>query len=133
MLRLLALSTLTLGLLNGCAATSKLIGTPSAAVTSAAETPTADTPLQQVLADQPEILKEHNSMSVQQVFNRVEQPSLARITVIRTGLMDDSVEAIRTEYQFARQAQQWQLRDKKQSYKCLRGKNTRSFQSAVCS
>ncbi len=89
MQRLFLISALCAGLFTGCATTSKLIPFVG-----------SETPMQQVLKAQPEIVKEHNNTSVQQVFNRVESPTVSRITVIQTGLMDDSVSAIRTEYSF---------------------------------
>ena len=87
--------------------------------------------MQQVLKTQPEIVKEHNNTSVQQVFNRVESPTVSRITVIQTGLMDDSVSAIRTEYLFKLVDEKWQLQNK--SYQCARGKGSKGFQTQLCS
>ena len=121
MQRLFLISALCAGLFTGCATTSKLIPFVG-----------SETPMQQVLKAQPEIVKEHNNTSVQQVFNRVESPTVSRITVIQTGLMDDSVSAIRTTYQFKFIDEQWNLVDKKAAYKCSRGKNTKTFQTAVC-
>ena len=98
MQRLFLISALCAGLMTGCATTSKLIPFVG-----------SETPMQQVLKTQPEIVKEHNNTSVQQVFNRVESPTVSRITVIQTGLMDDSVSAIRTEYLFKLVDEKWQL------------------------
>jgi hypothetical protein len=89
MLRLIAISGLCLGLMTGCATTTKLMSLGG-----------GESPMQQVLKAQPEISKEHQNTSIQQVFNRVESPTVSRITVIQTGLMDDSVSAIKTEYLF---------------------------------
>ena len=61
MQRLFLISALCAGLFTGCATTSKLIPLVG-----------SETPMQQVLKAQPEIVKEHNNTSVQQVFNRVE-------------------------------------------------------------
>ncbi|EXD36110.1 MULTISPECIES: hypothetical protein [Acinetobacter] len=122
MLRLIAISGLCLGLMTGCATTTKLMSLGG-----------GESPMQQVLKAQPEISKEHQNTSIQQVFNRVESPTVSRITVIQTGLMDDSVSAIKTEYLFKLDDKKWQLQNKQQSYQCARGKNTRSFQSQLCS
>lgn len=84
MLRLIAISGLCLGLMTGCATTTKLMSLGG-----------GESPMQQVLKAQPEISKEHQNTSIQQVFNRVESPTVSRITVIQTGLMDDSVSAIK--------------------------------------
>ncbi|MFW1664497.1 hypothetical protein [Acinetobacter ursingii] len=122
MLRLIAISGLCLGLMTGCATTTKLMSLGG-----------GENPMQQVLKAQPEISKEHQNTSIQQVFNRVESPTVSRITVIQTGLMDDSVSAIKTEYLFKLDDKKWQLQNKQQSYQCARGKNMRSFQSKLCS
>lgn len=122
MQRLFLISALCAGLFTGCATTSKLIPFVG-----------AETPMQQVLKAQPEIAKEHNNTSVQQVFNRVESPTVSRITVIQTGLMDDSVSAIRTEYAFKLVDEKWQLQNKQKSYQCPRGKGSRGFQTQLCS
>ena len=121
MQRLFLISALCAGLMTGCATTSKLIFVGS------------ETPMQQVLKTQPEIVKEHNNTSVQQVFNRVESPTVSRITVIQTGLMDDSVSAIRTEYLFKLVDEKWQLQNKQKSYQCARGKGSKGFQMQLCS
>ena len=84
MLRLIAISGLCLGLMTSCATTTKLMSLGG-----------GESPMQQVLKAQPEISKEHQNTSIQQVFNRVESPTVSRITVIQTGLMDDSVSAIK--------------------------------------
>ena len=122
MQRLFLISALCAGLFTGCATTSKLIPLVG-----------SETPMQQVLKAQPEIVKEHNNTSVQQVFNRVESPTVSRITVIQTGLMDDSVSAIRTEYSFKLVDEKWQLQNKQKSYQCARGKGSRGFQTQLCS
>lgn len=101
MQRLFLISALCAGLFTGCATTSKLIPFVG-----------SETPMQQVLKAQPEIVKEHNNTSVQQVFNRVESPTVSRIVVIQTGLMDDSISAIRTEYAFKLVDEKWQLQNK---------------------
>lgn len=122
MLRLLAVSGLCLGLMTGCATTTNLISFKKE----------GETPMQQVLKAQPEISKEHQNTSIQQVFNRMESPTASKITVIQTGLMDDSVAAVKTEYLFKLNDEKWQLQNKQQSYQCMRGKNTKGFQTALC-
>ncbi|MFW1703067.1 hypothetical protein ACG9WR_12840 [Acinetobacter pittii] len=122
MQRLFLISALCAGLFTGCATTSKLIPLVG-----------SETPMQQVLKAQPEIVKEHNNTSVQQVFNRIESPTVSRITVIQTGLMDDSVSAIRTEYSFKLVDEKWQLQNKQKSYQCARGKGSKGFQTQLCS
>lgn len=49
-----------------------------------------------------------------------------------TGLMDDSVRSIRTIYSFKLVDGDWEKVKTEKSYQCLRGKNTKTFQKAVC-
>jgi hypothetical protein len=92
----------------------------------------ATTPLQQVLKAQPNLLREEAMVEIRQVFNRKEAPTAAEIVVLEAGLMDDSVNAIRTVYQFKLAEKGWTLVDQKASYKCHRGKNTKTFQTELC-
>ncbi|OTG80671.1 hypothetical protein [Acinetobacter sp. ANC 4648] len=125
MLRLLSTSIICLGLMTtGCATTKKLA--------SKVNVGSSNTPMQQVLKVQPDIVKEQNSLSIRQVFNRVEAPTAAQIAVIESNLMDDSVSAIRTDYIFKLVDNDWKLQETKKSYQCARG-NTKSFQTKRCS
>lgn len=90
------------------------------------------TPFAQLLKHEPDLVQELNHVSIQQVFNRIESPTAAQITVIQSGLMDDSVSAIRTVYQFKQQAQRWTLNKTEKSYQCARGPNTKTFQTKLC-
>ncbi|WP_119690035.1 hypothetical protein [Acinetobacter soli] len=123
MLRLAVISGLCVGLMTGCATTSKLMPFKDKA---------GQTPMQQVLHAQPEIAKDYQNTSIEQVFNRAESPTVSRITVIQTGLLDDSVRAMRTEYMFKRLDNAWQLQNKQLSYQCARAKSHRGFQTAKC-
>ncbi|WP_343596928.1 hypothetical protein [Acinetobacter sp.] len=121
MLRLLILSGLFLGLMTGCATTHTSVSSN-----------THESPLQQVLKAQPEIRGEYLNTSIEQVFDRIESPTAAKITVTQTGLMDDSVSAVRTEYSFKLDQEKWQLQNKQQSYQCVRAEKSNGFQSQLC-
>jgi hypothetical protein len=125
MLRIFAVTTVLLSL-TGCATTENLMNKAKGVVTS------THTPLEQVLKAQPNLESELNSVEIRQVFNRVESPTAAQVTVLESGLMDDSVSAIRTTYQFKWVDEQWNLVEKKAAYKCSRGDNTKTFQTALC-
>ena len=125
MLRILGLTAALLSL-TACATTENLMDKAKGVVHS------SSTPLEQVLKAQPNLASELNALEIRQVFNRVESPTAAQVTVLESGLMDDSVSAIRTTYQFKFIDEQWNLVDKKAAYKCSRGKNTKTFQTAVC-
>lgn len=109
--------------MTGCATTEKLM----------TKMGSEKTPFAYVLDAQPELKKEQQNISIRQVFNRMEAPSVAQITVLQTGLLDDSVAAIRNEYVFKREdLGKWQLQSREQSYKCMRGKNIINFQTDLC-
>lgn len=96
--------------------------------------PIVQTPLQQIYVLQPDLAVELNQVSIQQVFNRVESPTAAQVTVIQSGLMDDSIDAIRTVYQFKRQdTGHWSLQQTQTSYKCQRDTDkTKPFKTQPC-
>ena len=125
MVRILGLTAALLSL-TACATTENLMHKAKGVVHA------SSTPLEQVLKTQPNLASELNALEIRQVFNRVESPTAAQVTVLESGLMDDSVSAIRTTYQFKFIDEQWNLVDKKAAYKCSRGKNTKTFQTAVC-
>lgn len=124
MLRLLSASVVCIGLLSGCASTEKLM--------SKVNIGSSESPLQQVLKDHPDLKKASSNVDIRQVFNQVESPTAAQVIVTQTGLMDDSVRAVRTVYVFKNIKEDWKLQDTQKMYQCARGKNTKSFQTALC-
>ena len=90
------------------------------------------TAMHAVLLDQPNLFHDETNLKIDQQFNRAENPTDAEITVEQTQL-DDSVAAIRTEYELKRDQQVWKIVNKKQSYQCARGDNTNKFQFELCS
>ena len=120
MLRVFILSSLLLGVMSGCATTSKLMNFKS------------DTPIQQVLQERPELLKDLATVEIRQFFNNIERPTAAQVKVTETGLKDDSVRSVRTIYSFKHIENNWELVNTHRSYQCMRGKNTKSFQAAQC-
>ena len=116
-------------LLAGCATTQKVMSTLETPIETV-----ANTPLEQVLELQPELKSELTNTEIRQVFNTVESPNVAQVMVLQAGLLDDSVNAIRTTYRFKlNQNELWQQVDKVTEYKCARGENTKSFQKKLCS
>lgn len=89
------------------------------------------TAIHAVLLDQPNLFNEETNLKIDQQFNSAENPSEAEITVEQTQL-DDSVIAVRTEYQLKRDQAVWKVVNKKQSYQCARGENTATFQFDLC-
>ena len=90
------------------------------------------TAIHAVLLDQPNLFHDETNLKIDQQFNRAENPTDAEITVEQDQL-DDSVAAIRTEYELKRDQEVWKIVNKKQSYQCARGDNTNKFQFELCS
>ncbi len=84
-----------------------------------------------ILSDQPNLFHEDSNLKIDQQFNRAENPTDAQVTVEQAQL-DDSVIAVRTEYQLKRDQNTWKVVNKKQSYQCARGENTETFQFELC-
>lgn len=89
------------------------------------------TAMHAVLLDQPNLFHDENNLKIDQQFNTAENPTDAQITVEQAQL-DDSVVAVRTEYQLKRDQDIWKIVNKKQSYQCARGENTETFQFELC-
>lgn len=124
MLRILAVATLTMGMMiSGCATTQQVIAKVQLS---------SDTPLDQVLKMRPDLRKELATVELRQFFNKAESPTIGQVKVTETGLKDDSVRSIQTLYHFTREDGSWKLDNTEKSYRCMRGKNTKTFQTALC-
>ena len=121
--KLIGLSLLSSLVFTGCATTQKLVSQVSGST---------DTPIAQVLNERSDLRKNLSTVELRQYFNRVENPTAAEVKLTETGLMDDSVKSIRTVYRFKNVDGQWQRIDKTQEYQCLRGKNSKTFQTEKC-
>lgn len=84
-----------------------------------------------VLLDQPNLFHDETNLKIDQQFNSAENPTDAQVTVEQVQ-QDDSVIAVRTEYQLKRDQEVWKIVNKKQSYQCARGDNADKFQFALC-
>ncbi|AVH13135.1 MULTISPECIES: hypothetical protein [Acinetobacter] len=122
MFRFAAMAGLAIAV-TGCATTQNIVSKV---------TPSAETPLAQVLKERPDLRKQLATVELRQFFNNVESPTAAQVKVTETGLMDDSVRSIRTIYSFKLVDGDWEKVKTEKSYQCLRGKNTKTFQKAVC-
>lgn len=62
-----------------------------------------------------------------------ESPSASRITVLRDGLMDDSVKSERWDIALQRTAESiWGIKEVRRSWRCRRGEKTNGFASNLC-
>ncbi len=122
MFRFAAMAGLAIAV-TGCATTQNIVSKV---------TPSAETPLAQVLKERPDLRKQLATVELRQFFNNVESPTAAQVKVTEAGLMDDSVRSIRTIYSFKLVDGDWEKVKTEKSYQCLRGKNTKTFQKAVC-
>ena len=121
--KLICLSLLSTLVFTGCEKKKKLVSQVSGG---------SDTPIAQVLNERSDLRKNLSTVELRQYFNQVENPTAAEVKLTETGLMDDSVKSIRSIYRFKNVDGQWQRIDKTQEYQCLRGKNTKTFQTAKC-
>ncbi len=126
MLRFWAISTTVLTL-AGCSVTDSFLKTTENTLNFSH----TKTPIELVLEKQPMLKTNLHNFEIQQVFNRVEAPTAAQITVLETGLTDDSIKAIRHVYRFKQVEQTWKMLDQQVSYQCVRGKTT-AFQTQNC-
>ena len=81
MFRFAAIAGLAIAV-TGCATTQNIVSKV---------TPSAETPLAQVLKERPDLRKQLATVELRQFFNNVESPTAAQVKVTETGLMDDSV------------------------------------------
>lgn len=98
-----------------------------------AEKETFATPLQAVIAGNSFIDEEAlSTITLSQETNRNESPDLVKITLIQSGLLDDSVESIKTVYYLSKAENGWFITDKTRFQKCRRGNNTIDFTRRNC-
>ena len=90
------------------------------------------TPLQAVLADNPFTENELSTLSLSQELNRAGNADKVMITLVESGLMDDSIFATKNVYFLKRGEQGWNVDEKFKTQKCRRGEDTSSFTSANC-
>lgn len=92
----------------------------------------ADSPIQAVLLDQPDLLNDASNLDISQQMNASDDPSNAQVTILQTEPSPDAVSKTRTEYLLKRDQQIWKIVNKKQSYQCKKGEETTDFQVNPC-
>jgi hypothetical protein len=76
---------------------------------------------------------EGRTQHIVQVNEGVEAPTAARVTVIRDGLLDDSVRGDRWEIRLERtQAGAWRIADVQRAWRCRRGEPRDRFAAVKC-
>lgn len=93
-----------------------------------------ESPLQAVLADNNFVENtELSTLNLSQQINRAESATKAMITLTESGLMDDSIAAIKTTY-FIKQNDDamWVIDEKFETQKCRRGEDSGIFTSERC-
>jgi hypothetical protein len=76
---------------------------------------------------------EGRMQEIVQVNQGAEAPSAARVTILRDGLLDDSVRGDRWEVDFERsQAGAWRIKSVKRAWRCRRGGELDRFGTAPC-
>ncbi|PPC00864.1 hypothetical protein SOI71_01865 [Acinetobacter pittii] len=92
----------------------------------------ADSPIQAVLLDQPDLLNNASNLDISQQMNASDDPFNAQVTILQTEPSPDAVSKTRTEYLLKRDQQIWKIVNKKQSYQCTKGEETTDFQVNPC-
>jgi hypothetical protein len=73
------------------------------------------------------------SQYIEQLNDGGETPSASRVTVVRDGLLDDSVRALRLEIALERNAAgEWTIREVRKAWLCWRGPPAQSFGTTPC-
>lgn len=76
---------------------------------------------------------EGSTQHIIQVNGGNESPSASSITVLRDGLMDDSVKSERWDIALQRTAESiWSIKEVRRSWRCRRGEKTNGFASNLC-
>jgi hypothetical protein len=74
-----------------------------------------------------------SSQHIIQVNQGVESPSASRVTVLRDGLLDDSVRSERWEVTLQRTAAgAWSIKEVERAWRCRRGGQTDRFVPTLC-
>ncbi|ENU46081.1 hypothetical protein I6L25_17440 [Acinetobacter nosocomialis] len=95
-------------------------------------TPQANSPIQAVLIDQPNLLNNASNLSISQQMNALDDASNAQVTILQTVPSEDAISKTRTEYLLKRDQTIWKIVNKKQSYQCTKGQETTDFQVNPC-
>lgn len=95
------------------------------------------TPIQAILAENNFLDHEElSTITLTQKLNRVESPDAVMITLTESGLLDDSISAIRTTYIVKQSIQDetpiWVIDEKFTEQKCQRGEEPHTFTSDLC-
>jgi len=94
--------------------------------------PQANSPIQAVLLDQPNLLNNASNLSISQQMNALDNASNAQVTILQTMPSEDAISKTRTEYLLKRDQTVWKIVNKKQSYQCTKGQETVDFQVNPC-
>jgi hypothetical protein len=70
---------------------------------------------------------------ITQINQGAEAPSASRVTIVRDGLLDDSVRGLRWDVALERtQAGAWRIAEVKRAVRCRRGADTERFVAGPC-
>lgn len=73
------------------------------------------------------------TQQIVQVNEGVEGPSASRVTIVRDGLLDDSLRGVRWDMRLERtQAGGWRIAEAQRAWRCRRGAETERFIAGPC-
>ncbi len=90
-------------------------------------TPQANSPIQAVLLDQPNLLNNASNLSISQQMNALEDPSNAQVTILQTEPSEDAVSKTRTEYLLKKDETVWKIVNKNKVINVQKARKQQTF------
>ncbi len=90
-------------------------------------TPQANSPIQAVLLDQPNLLNNASNLSISQQMNALEDPSNAQVTILQTEPSEDAVSKTRTEYLLKKDQTVWKIVNKNKVINVQKARKQQTF------
>ncbi len=90
-------------------------------------TPQANSPIQAVLLDQPNLLNNASNLSISQQMNALEDPSNAQVTILQTEPSEDAVSKTRTEYLLKKDQNVWKIVNKNKVINVQKARKQQTF------
>ncbi len=94
-------------------------------------TPQANSPIQAVLIDQPNLLNNASNLSISQQMNALDDASNAQVTILQTVPSEDAISKTRTEYLLKRDQTIWKIVNKNKVINVNKGRRQQTSKSIL--
>lgn len=94
-------------------------------------TPQANSPIQAVLIDQPNLLNNASNLSISQQMNALDDASNAQVTILQTVPSEDAISKTRTEYLLKRDQTIWKIVNKNKVINVNKGRKQQISKSIL--